>query len=129
MAGRPCLLGLGGMALQARVVAHRSSMPGHLPLQKQALRAATQLAEADSRYHELEQALREERGRSAALEVSAQRAGVYLAAGLGGGKRNGEGSSERSGGAALHNVSPLHITPHLLVTGGGCRRAGAPRRG
>ncbi len=39
------------------------------PPQKQALRAASQLAEADSRYQELEQALREEKGRSAALEV------------------------------------------------------------
>lgn len=70
------------MALQARVVAHYASMPAHLPLQKQALRAATQLAEADSRYQELEQALREERGRSAALEVRTQRAGGGLAAGL-----------------------------------------------
>lgn len=68
------------MALQARVVAHCACNPAHLPLQKQALRAATQLAEADSRYQEVEQALREERGRSAALEVRTQRAGGGLAA-------------------------------------------------
>lgn len=37
--------------------------------QKQALRAASQLAEANSRYQEVEAALQTERGRSAALEV------------------------------------------------------------
>lgn len=53
--------------------------PRCLP-QKQALRAASQLAEADQRYQALEQALREERGRSTALEVRGGLWGNLLAA-------------------------------------------------